>query len=165
MLRRIIAKMIEYQLLEKDSFPRDKDVTEKQFYITPKGNTIFEEFFKSNILFGIFRDELAFDQDTYNTRCTCNLTQEEVNEEFFKYIQEFWNLEREYFTNILSNQTKRDDYMEYFGESIISQKMLHGLKEGINIYYKNDLSENLRVKNLLKSIDEFSQEISSKIKF
>lgn len=165
MIKRIIGKMIEYKLLEKDSFPRDKEVTEKQFYITPEGNTIFEEFFKSNILFGIFRDELALDQDKYNIRCTCNLTQEEVNEEFFKYIQEFWSIEKDYFSNILSSQAKMDDYMEYFGESLISQKMLSALKEGINTFYKNDLSENLRVKNLLKLMEEFSQEISSKINF
>ncbi len=163
-IKRIIAKMIGYKILKKDDFPREKESYHKQYYISPMGNTIFEEFLKSNILFSIFRDELALDQERYNVKCSCDLSQEELYEEFLKYIEEFWETEKEYFININSDPIKRDYYREYFGEAIISQRMLHALEDSIHTYYRNDITGNFRVKRMLESIDNLKRDISKEIR-
>lgn len=162
-LKRIINKLYEYKILEKDNFPRDKETIDNQFYISSLGNTIFEEFFKSNILFSIFRDELALDREIYNVKCTCDLSQEELYEEFFKYIREFWKIETQYFSSINDNPIKKEDYIEYLGESVLSARMLTALKDSIYIYYKNDFTGNFRIKDILKSISELNREISEQI--
>lgn len=164
-LNRIISKMFEYKFLVKDVIPREKEnPSNNLIYISTLGNTIFEEFFKSSVLFSIFRDEMAFDDMIYDIRCTYYLTQEEINEQFYLYIQEFWKIEQEYFSMLITSPTKLDDYKEFFGENIISQKMLKALKDTIAVYFKNE-NYSSRITKLLNSINELNREINNALEF
>lgn len=165
-LKRLIVKMTESRFLENDNFPREKEeAPEKAFYITALGNTIFEEFFKSNILFSIFRDELSVEQGIYNVKCTCDITQEELNEEFFKYINEFWGIEKEFFSLVNADPLRKEEYMENFGDFVLSQKMLKALKESLFTYYKDDINNNQVVVSLIRRISGLNTEIDKFIKF
>jgi hypothetical protein len=164
-IKRNINKMMEYKILKKDDFPRDKASLSDRYYISPMGNTIYEEFIKSSILFSIFRDELALDKERYNVKCSCELSQEELYEEFFKYIQEFWQIEKEYFSNVILSSIRKDNYIEYFEDTTIGQKMLLALKDSIHTYYKNDLIGNFRIQEIVESINKLNAEIAEEIKF
>ena len=161
---RIMLKLIEYKFLEKDFLPKEnEDTIANLYYITSYGNIIFEEFFKSNILFSIFRDEMVWDDSEYNIKCTCDLSQEELNEEYYKYICEIWSIEKEYFSLINTDIVKKDDYLEFFGDTSLSQMMLDGLLYSINAYYKNENESLDSVEYLVKKIIKKKKEIEREV--
>lgn len=86
-------------------------------------------------------------------------------EEFFKYIQEFWQIEKEYFSNVILSSIRKDNYIEYFEDTTIGQKMLLALKDSIHTYYKNDLIGNFRIQEIVESINKLNAEIAEEIKF
>lgn len=159
MLKKIMNKMLACEFIKNDYLPRENEKVENQLYITAKGNTIFEEFLKSSILFSIFRDELSFEHTRYNVKCTCDLTQEELNQEFFKYIEDFWDVEKDYFSVVLAEQARKDEYTQCFGQFILSQKMLKALEDSINVFYKENITENAPMKELLKKIKKLEEKI------
>lgn len=147
----ICNTFISRGIIKLDDFPKENIEPQgiEKLYMTPKGNALYEQFFSSSILFEIYRDEFSFDDRRYNTKLSRDLKQIEVFNEFFLYIEDFWDYEKDIIDCIESNNLN-DDFISYIGDSFITQKMLNALLKTINIYYtdadeqSNQLSNNIR---------------------
>lgn len=149
-------------IIKLDDFPRENEESNSpdKIYLTPKGNALYEQFFSSSILFEIYRDEFSFDDRRYNTKLSCELKQKEVFGEFFLYIKDFWNYEKDIVDCAYSNNQK-DDYISYFGDQFITQKMLNALERTVNIYYTDKEEESKKISADIKCFcNEIEKEYS-----
>lgn len=139
-----LSKIFEYY--KYNDFIREEDLPsvsiennlEKRYHLTPKGYTVFKNFMASSILFEIYRDEFAFDENRYDIRCSCELSQEQIFLSYFTYISDFWEYESSYIQNINEDNLKKEDYIDYFGEMTLSLEMISGLKFSMDQYYKEE---------------------------
>jgi len=135
-IRKIFDYFLNCDFIREDDLPR-KNITSdiKRYHLTPKGYAMYKNFMSSSILFEIFRDEFAFDETRYNIQCSRDLTQEQLFVNYMIYIEDFWKYECQYIHNILENELKKDDYIDYFGETTLSLKMVNGLFNSVEKFY------------------------------
>ncbi len=160
-----IYQSIEYMcdngLLKKDQYPKRTTESSSKLYMTPMGSVIYKKFLENSILFEIFRDEFALDDNVYKTSLTYTLKQIDLFEEFYKYIKEFWQYERTMLRFALLHG-HNSECMLYFGNNAISDLMRNALMNSIYAYYSDGFDERCKLlkkglNQLKKEIDDFSR--------
>ena len=133
-----IAYLRDADYIRHDDFPKEQNgaslLTDNDcFYLRPRGHCIFHHMIKSSILFEIFRDDFNFD---YETKYSDKLSQVELFQEYFKYIENFWiEADEPKISSIFG--INEEIFYELFGDEFITELLLKGLESSINIYYRD----------------------------
>jgi hypothetical protein len=135
----------------------------EEFYLRPKGRTIYENYMSTTILFEIFRDNFLFDDETYDIRPSVDLTQEELFSEYFKYLNSFAQFEIDRLKSLRNDEARLEKYKELIGSTILSEQLISAYENSVRRYYTFDfgLAKGLVTKTrpLRSSINNLKAEI------
>ena len=154
-INKIFSYYLNCDFVREEDLPRRSIETdkEKRYHLTPKGYALFKNFISSSILFEIYRDEFAFEETRYDVRCSRELNQEQLFQNYLTYIEDFWKYECNYVQGIKDDDLKKEDYIDYFGEMTLSLEMINGLKASMEKYYGEERTEEqLRLINMLSNL-------------
>lgn len=131
-LKIIVSYYIENELLKSDDMPKEEDMV--VYHITSKGRFLLNEFLSESILFEIYRDTFNLDTDIYeNVYISDKLSQEELFDQFFTYIKEFWKHEKTIIEETKNKESKKYHFNVIFGNESITSRMLAGLLNSVDV--------------------------------
>ena len=140
-MEKAIIDIFEYlhsvDYMRIDNFPSNDKRLKNMYYLRPRGYGIYRNITESTAMFEIIRDSFIFERsDNYDLRCSCELKQEEIFIELFKYIKNLWeHEERGHLQNVLSNHEKEDVFHNLLGDLFITELLLYSLESSIERYY------------------------------
>lgn len=157
-IENIFKYYLENRIIKYDDTPRKDLDNLDRFYLMPRGIVLYKLFFEKTILLQIFRDAFLLDIDKHISKCSKDLTQDELFNETIIYINDYFNYEKKYF-NVIINSGKVDYYIKNFGDFTISLLLINALERSIREYYiKSSPSQCFleRFNNLKRDIEEFN---------
>lgn len=135
-------------------------------FLLPRGSIILKLFFSRTILFTIFRDDFLMDDSVFNTKCSYQLSHEELLYEALKYEERMIENEEKMFERITINN-RWIEYFALFGKWSFSESFLNAIKNSAYYIFDKSVPDridhkinalNSRVKDLVAT---FEQQVSS----
>jgi len=123
----------ENRFIKRNISP-EADKTQRSYFILPRGEQIYHLFFSQSILFDIFRDAYCWDDSIFSSRCSYELSVEELFGEALKYVKQCIFLEIRFFAKVTQNKMWKT-YTSVFGNWSFSESFLNGIRKSINQVY------------------------------
>ncbi|MDR2600204.1 MAG: hypothetical protein LBC73_08010 [Oscillospiraceae bacterium] len=161
LIDKIIRHFISIDLIKTNDIVKETSYSglDTRCYLKARGHTIFEQFCRRSILFEIFRDSFSLNDAIYKTEVSKELSNQALFEEFFKYINEIWKIEKPLFKLILNDIDKRELYEMKFGENLISEHLIYALKMSMDNYFRGNANQQEYIA-LISKIDDINSEIA-----
>lgn len=115
-------------------------------YLSIRGKKILEMLENDSMLFEVFRDDIDTNLQ-YNTCPSTKLLQKDRLIYLISYCKQLFKIEQDYIAN--SDKLK---YFRLFGNTFIITRLLKGIQNSVNYYYKKEDDNSIEVKKALQEI-------------
>lgn len=137
---------------EKEYYTRNY-TSDKQIYLSLRGIQLYNMLSANSLLFEVYRDDIDTEIEN-NDKISMTLSKTKRIEYCLIYAMHIFGKEAEY----IRNCSQKENFENAFGDELVTYILLNGIRQSINIYYRDNIEERKYLSGMFNQYAKFVNE-------